>query len=197
MQSPAPPVSSSPSSFAGFLAALSQPGRGAANDALTGTPTRAPRWSDELLAEDVATLSYEQALQAHARYHADERVADPVEATSHVPAEAAAPEPETVASVQSAPERVLKQSSITIRLSREEDAQLRRRATEAGLTVSAYIRSCTFETEALRALVKDTLTQLRTGGAPPQQDLPNRKRRWSALFWRGRRAAHNSGVNQA
>jgi hypothetical protein len=196
MQSTTPPVSSSPSSFAGFLAALSQPGRSTPSDTPSGAPTRAPRWSDESLAEDVATLSYEQALRAHARYHADEPVADPVEAARLIADQVAAPEPQAVAGAEPLPERVLKQSSITIRLSREEDAQLRRRAAEAGLTVSAYIRSCTFEAEALRALVKDTLTQLRTGGAPPQLELPIRRRRWSALFWPGRRAAHNNG-NQA
>jgi len=34
---------------------------------------------------------------------------------------------------------------------------------EAGLTVSAYLRSCTFEAEALRAQVKEALAELRTG----------------------------------
>jgi hypothetical protein len=60
----------------------------------------------------------------------------------------------------------LKSASITIRLCKAENAQLRRRATEAGLSVSAYLRSCTFEAETLRALVKDTLAQLRA--APPE-----------------------------
>ena len=55
-----------------------------------------------------------------------------------------------------------KQASITIRLSQEECAQLKHRAAEAGLTVSAYMRSCTFEAEALRAQVKEALAQLRT-----------------------------------
>jgi hypothetical protein len=53
-------------------------------------------------------------------------------------------------------------ASITIRLSEAECAQLRKRAAEAGLTVSAYMRFCTFEAESLRALVKDTLAQLRS-----------------------------------
>jgi hypothetical protein len=56
-------------------------------------------------------------------------------------------------------ERNLKRSSITIRMSEEECAQLHRRAAEAGLTVSAYLRSCTFEAEALRAQVKEVLAQ--------------------------------------
>jgi hypothetical protein len=57
-------------------------------------------------------------------------------------------------------ERNLKKSSITIRLSEEECEQLHQRAAEAGVTVSAYLRSCTFEAEALRAQVKEVLAQL-------------------------------------
>lgn len=187
MQSTAPPTSSSLPSFAGFLAALAQPDRAATN--------RASTWSDELLAKDVATLSYEQALRAHARYHGDDLVAEPAEAALSVPVGSA--QPEAALSVHSLPVRVLKEASITIRLSREEDAQLRKRAVEAGLTVSAYIRSCTFEAESLRALVKDTLTQFRTSGPHFQPELPNRRRRWSALFWHGRRAAHDGASDQA
>jgi predicted DNA binding CopG/RHH family protein len=59
-------------------------------------------------------------------------------------------------------ERNLKSASITIRMSKAECEQLHRRAAEAGLTVSAYLRSCTFEAEALRAQVKDVLTELRS-----------------------------------
>jgi len=198
MQSPAPTASPTPASFAGFLAALTQPGRAEADHAPTRASTHAPVWNDELLADDVATLSYEQALRTHARYHADDPVTDPARAALPVPAEAAAPQPEAVLSVQSASLKVLKEASITIRLSHEEDAQLRRRAAEAGLTISAYIRSCTFEAEALRALVKNTLTQFRTVGPSPQQDAnPPNRRRWPAFFWLGRRAIHDSAPNQA
>jgi hypothetical protein len=62
-------------------------------------------------------------------------------------------------------ERNLKNASITIRMSKEECAQLHKRAAEAGLTVSAYLRSCTFEAESLRALVKDTMAQLKLATA--------------------------------
>ncbi len=190
MQSPAPPASSSPSTFAGFLAVLTQPGR-ADSDGVSAQPAT---WSDELLAEDVATLSYEQALRAHARYHADDQAADRMDCGPTLSADP--PQPEAVPSVQAAPGKVLKEASITIRLSHEENAQLRTRAAEAGLTISAYIRSCTFEAESLRALVKDTLSQFRTGVPPTEPKSPNR-RRWSTLFGLGRRAAHNPGPNQA
>jgi hypothetical protein len=70
--------------------------------------------------------------------------------------------PDFAPHLSSVHDRNLKSASITIRLSKVECTQLRIRAAEAGLTVSAYLRSCTFETESLRALVKDTLAQLRT-----------------------------------
>jgi len=49
------------------------------------------------------------------------------------------------------------------RLSQTECGQLRTRAAEAGLSISAYLRSCTFEAETLRSQVKEALAQLRTG----------------------------------
>jgi hypothetical protein len=92
MHIPAPTASPTPSSFAGFLAALTQPDR--ADTDRPKPPIRAHEWNQDLLADDVATLSYEQALRAHARYHADDPVADPEMAASSTPAEAAAPQPE-------------------------------------------------------------------------------------------------------
>jgi hypothetical protein len=76
-------------------------------------------------------------------------------------------------------ERNLKDASITIRMSKAECEQLHRRAAEAGLSVSAYLRSCTFEAESLRAMVKDTLAQLRsvTTQAKPVHTTPSRLRR--------------------
>jgi hypothetical protein len=74
--------------------------------------------------------------------------------------------------------RDLKCASITIRLSEAECAQLRQRAAEAGLTVSAYLRSCTFEAESLRALVRETMAQLRaatTAAARPAVSDPQRR----------------------
>jgi hypothetical protein len=53
-------------------------------------------------------------------------------------------------------------------MSTAECAQLRQCAAEAGLTVSAYLRSCTFEVEALRAQVKDALAELRSAPTPAQ-----------------------------
>jgi hypothetical protein len=132
----------------------------------------------------VATLSYERALRTHARYRTGNPLsADPTDRSLTQPAEpsyeALSADAATAVPVSAnaeawvthgpatALDRNLKSSSITIRLSHEECAQLRKRAAEAGLTVSAYLRSCTFEAESLRAMVKDTLAQLRP--EPPKR----------------------------
>jgi len=177
---PAPPARS----FAELLAALETPSSAAAD--------REPVWSDEGFADDYATLSYERALRAHARYRPQDatpsatdssltQLADPQptrisKASPAAPAPAAATatpraaassygeiQAQTVSGLPAALDRNLKSASITIRLSKAESEQLRRRASEAGLTVSAYLRSCTFEAESLRAQVKDALSQMRSG----------------------------------
>lgn len=80
---------------------------------------------------------------------------------------------ETSATAAAAPDEEKRLSSATIRLSRAECAQLKQRAAEAGLTVSAYIRSCVFEAEVLRAQVKQALAELRSTPAekkPPASE---------------------------
>jgi hypothetical protein len=88
-------------------------------------------------------------------------------------------EPDSAPSSHPAPalERNLKRASITIRMSNEECAQLHQRAAAAGLTVSAYLRSCTFEAESLRALVKDTLAQLKPNEPKKSRAVPAPARR--------------------
>lgn len=173
--------SSTPPSFVGLLAALTAP-----------TPRTA--WNNDDLAEDVATLSYEHALRAHSRYSAADagEWAFPQAVAAGAGQTEAAPRVDSVASAQvaalwAAPgwgedtaaqsadrcptelEQNKKCASITIRLSKTECNQLRRRASQAGLTVSAYLRSCTFEAEALRAQVKDVLAELRAATANEKQ----------------------------
>jgi Mobilization protein NikA len=156
------------SSFAGMLASLTAPAR-----------KRSPDWDDEL-AEDVINLSYERALSTHARYRSsardDRSLTDlpdpepPRAATSQplaprvsepLPPKASPVRPvsEPISSSPAHTER-RKDASITIRLSAVECEQLHQRAAEAGLTLSAYLRSCTLEVETLRTLVKSTLAQL-------------------------------------
>jgi predicted DNA binding CopG/RHH family protein len=132
-------------SFAGLLARM------------TATPQDPELpWNDTLLAEDVTSISYEQALRSHAR--AGTRNVENLPPSME--SENAQTEPEA-----KAPQ--LKKASITIRLSEPECAQLRRRASEAGMTVSAYMRSCTFEVESLRAQVKQTLAEIRSRAPNP------------------------------
>lgn len=193
------------SSFAGLLATLASPAHDTANfSAKPSSPLRksTSAWSDDDLADDVATLSYESALKAHARYrYADQsltQLPDPVPfcfeevspATSRpAPRVAAYPAPRSVASSEPASnrlppahfERDVKDSSITIRMSKAECAQLHRRAAEAGLTVSSYLRSCTFEAESLRAMVKDTLAQLRSAQTQAKPAPPPRRSRFGKL----------------
>jgi len=217
MQQPAATAPSpTSSSFAGLLAALAAP----------AASNRSQPWSDDDLADDYATLSYEQALRTHARFRSPNPSQDPADLPLSNPVD---PEPGRIrgAFLVDAPstaltacpptvsvskadwqmensqgpppalDRNLKSASITIRLSQAECAQLRTRAAEAGLTVSAYLRSCTFEAESLRALVKDTMAQLRSVSiqedraaaiqlAPnPASKRPFRRsyRQWWARFW--------------
>lgn len=152
-----------PSSVAGFAHLLS--GLIASKPASKSSDA----WNDDALAQDVATLSYEQALRTHARYRPsstpdlDSAISQPAPSAQQA-ASACTEQRSTVRPVSSL-EESRKSASITIRLSHTDCEQLRERAFAAGLTVSAYLRSCVFEVESLRAQVKDTLTQLRSASA--------------------------------
>jgi predicted DNA binding CopG/RHH family protein len=194
------PNSTAPSptsaSFAGLLAALATP---VPDESASSSGRRsAAAWNDDDLADDVATLSYERALQNHARYrpaglpyqsltdqsltdvaasgryNVAETVQQPGTTQAATPKSVEEPEPALCAEAEPSRfsamhfEKTLKQASVTIRMSKTECEQLHRRAAEAGVTVSAYLRSCTFEAESLRAMVKDTLAQLRTATAPTE-----------------------------
>lgn len=189
-QTAAPAPRSNDQDFAGLLTSL------------TKKPPRpeisASAWNDDQLADDIATLSYEQALRTHVRYRPPERDSEPLpttgtdlrsvrpNTTTLLPAVA----PKPAASAQESSLRVLKTASITIRLSEAESEQLHRRADEAGLTVSAYLRSCTLEVETLRAQVKETLAQLRAPQVAAQSKVKAAStapgpRLWWRRFWSG------------
>lgn len=150
-------------SFAGLLADFAAPQK----------KSRPAREFDGL-ADDVATLTYEHALRAHARFRtpdpplpipAQPTTADLLEfqaaASPTSPCGPDAPNGTLTALPPAQPSAPRKSSSVTVRLTHQEELQLRQRATEAGLTVSAYLRSCAFEVEALRSQVKQTLADLR------------------------------------
>ncbi len=199
MQQMAPTQPSpSPSSFASMLA-----------DLAAAAPTPTSTWNEDGLADDVATLSYERALRTHARYNSADSAAgaftanaEARPAASHPAPQAAAPSskhfskpqpvspsgaaiPETSHGQAPASDRTLKSASITIRLSQDECDQVRQRAAEAGLTVSAYLRSCTLEVEALRMQVKEALTQFRSAASAAEAPAAGGHAgpRWLRRLW--------------
>jgi hypothetical protein len=182
------PSPSAPS-FAGLLASLAAP-----------VPKTA--WNTDDLADDVETLSYEHALRNHSRnniadtgswsfapdagsesFNAGQGLQEdsggPIQtanlSAAHLLCEKA--EPKTAAGDSGLFDRNLKCASITIRLSKAECEQLRSRAAQAGLTVSAYLRSCTFEAEALRAQVKDVLAEMRKAASVAKPGVSGAARR--------------------
>ncbi len=166
-----------PVNFASLLASLTAP-----------APQSPGLWDDSALADDISTISYEQALRTHSRVHNPDPAATPAPF---------APENlsiwEDTESSTSPVNR--KAASVTIRLGKAELAQLHQRAAAAGLTVSAYLRSCIFEAEKLRAEVKQALSQMRAlEVADPHISGRQESTGWRARFFqhwsRPSRTAH-------
>lgn len=159
-------------SFAGLMASLT-------------AAAAEPEWNVDGLADDVAVVSLEgtqrnreSASQAEAIIEVDEDgQSGPLPAIPRKPPaierdpewtrhhDTSAPRELSIVEADESPAvpavKNLKRASITIRMTADESAQLHARAAESGLTVSAYLRSCAFEVENLRAQVKDALAQLR------------------------------------
>lgn len=156
-------------SFASVLSAL-RAARGARDE------RQGAGWSDERLAEDVVELSYEKALRSHARYNPNAFRTDAPgaeeEAKPRKRARAAKGESRRRETV---PEESRKTSSVTIRMSRAEWELLQARATEAKMSLSAYMRSCTLEVEELRAQVKETLAELKQARQNEAEREPAKK----------------------
>lgn len=155
------------SSFAGLLALIT---------ASRNMDHDAPVQSGFDRGDDIATISYESALRAHARYRPEnrdewEKLPSPSDPANNARKESATTSADghaaalrTNCASQTLVDGDLRRASVTIRLSEAELHRLRQRAGEAGMTISAYLRSCTFEVETLRAQVKEVLTRLRTPG---------------------------------
>lgn len=149
-----------------------------------------PEWKDDGLRDDIATISYEQALRTHTRMRpvTPSNAAAPQPAPEPVPAPAppsAHSDPRFTPGGRKPPASVRisewspaearnaalsanrKTASVTVRLNLSENEQLHERAAAAGLTASAYLRSCLFEAEALRTQVKEALEQFRNASAAP------------------------------
>lgn len=151
----------------------------------------------DFLEEDVACLSYEQALRSRTRFNSQPPSAEPRPSSDAVvprPQRLSNPESEideplkpsaSIAAVPSPKQSDRRCSGVTVRLSARESEQLHLRAAEAGLTVSAYLRSCAFEVESLRAEVKSTLAQLRPAvESNPESVHPVTRRSWPRFFAR-------------
>lgn len=187
---------SSASSFAGMLASLTSP-----------DPSPATGWNADDLADDVATLSYENALRAHARYKPgikdDWDLAPSVETQTCRTCGARRSDPADSAQAKARSADLnnpagnfshahftinrsdRKCASITIRMSEGECEQLKMRAAEAGLTISAYLRSCTFEADSLRAEVKKTLAEMRKPVRPEgHKEGAKARSPWFEWLWR-------------
>lgn len=151
------------------------------------------------LEDDVVTVSYEQALRKHQRRWtpADQSAAHPSfpaselhEADLHCSAEALSPRQSLKPDGPLGPARasLQKTASVTVRLTTEECANLHARAAEAGMSVSAYLRSCIFEAESLRAQVKEALAEIRTPDPSPKKPCAAepasapRERGWSRFL---------------
>jgi hypothetical protein len=133
-----------------IAAAPNAPGFASLLSSLTSPSTEsAEPWDNSGLAEDVATISYEHALRTQTRSKP---------AVDHSPA------------MRRAKDSAPKTAIITLRMTQTECAQLHERAAEAGLTVSAYLRSCVFEVENLRAQVREALAQFRSAASPAEKD---------------------------
>jgi hypothetical protein len=163
-----------PGSFASLLASISSK--------LQNDP-----WDDSALADDVATITYEQALGKHRRVRIPESATKSLlNDSDHDPALATAtPAIRPSKPPQKAGEKKPKAASITIRVTAEEQAQLHHRAAAAQLTVSAYLRSCIFEAEALRTQVKEALSEIRSG-TPPEEPAAKKMQREHSKTWRAR-----------
>lgn len=132
-------------------------------------------FDDSALPDDVTTISYEDALRS-ARRTRGSNVAE----GRLGPAESQAEDNTNGANRKQLgrTEKKAKGASITIRVTAEEHAQLQARAAAAEVSVSAYLRSCIFEVEALRAEVKEALARMESAQrlAKPESIRPSR---WS------------------
>jgi len=126
-------------------------------------------WDDSGLADDVATLSYEQALSATRRTWGSESIAESEPVGHHGTSEESA---------SSNVEKKYKSASITIRVTTEEQAQLQKRARAAQLSVSAYLRSCIFEAESLRSQVREALAQMQSTQVSTTSPRASAQRGW-------------------
>jgi hypothetical protein len=165
-----------PGSFASLLASISSKLQ---NDA----------WDDSALVDDVATITYEQALRAHRRGRPSEPATKSLLSDHETALSPAGFATQPNKQPQKTGEKKPKAASITIRVTAEEQAQLHERAAAAELSVSAYLRSCIFEAEILRNQVREAVLQIRSAtpsDVPASEAAPDELHRKHSRTWRAR-----------
>ncbi len=120
--------------------------------------------------EDLASLSYEQALRVPAQKGNKAQPPRPAAAQTAlaVPPSPKVPEPPRALEVYKPFEiSEPRHARTTVRFTAGENKLLHKRAAESGIAVSAYVRSCVLEVEALRAQI----SQLQAGLLQPSQPV--------------------------
>jgi len=144
-------------------------------------------WDDSSLADDVAVLTYEEALHSTRQARITKPATDPM---LDDPAKANPAYCAVGKSKRRDAERKQRNATVTIRLTNEEQAQLHARAAAARLSISAYLRSCIFEAESLRSQVKAALAEMQSTQSTPSasglKGLVNWRRRLFPAWSRSR-----------
>lgn len=145
-------------------------------------------WDDTALADDVVTLTYEQALGSARQARFPEPATKPLlDNKARKPAESNLQPRKPQYSKGTKQQRT---ASITLRVTAEEQTRLHERAIAAQLSVSAYLRSCIFEAESLRTQVKEALEQMQR--TQTNTEVLTRK---GIPYWRKRLFSLRSRIN--
>jgi hypothetical protein len=153
--------------FAGLLASLTSSAAGADDHATS--------WDDSALDDDVVSLSSGGTHGNYARCRLG-TCGDWPESQNDE-----ADRDDGERPFESATSRDLRTASITIWMTKTERARMRRRATESGMTISAYLRSCALEAELLREQVKAALAALKSAAKTETAAVPARRPWWGCL----------------
>lgn len=153
--------------FAGLLASIASRSADAAGP---------DSWNDSRLRDDVVALSRD-ALRGEVRDWEE-----PPEAISDDSAEI-----DPASALESASTGDLRTACVTIWMTKTERVRLRRRASESGMTISAYLRSCALEADALREQVKWALVAMKTAAKTETAVIPARGSCWGWIRRIGKR----------
>ncbi|WP_157439770.1 hypothetical protein [Terracidiphilus gabretensis] len=171
---PSPNPGIQPDSFAAFLARLADLPDWDSDPAVEPSGTYASSEPAEAGEEDLASLSYENALRTPALKANRAGNSQPLKPASKT-ALAIQPSPKSLEprAQEFRPLEIIepRHARTTIRFTAGENKLLRKRAVENNIAVSAYVRSCVLEVESLRAQIRQ-FQQLMTELRPPQTPRP-------------------------